>query len=122
MDWGFGVTITIITMKTEIEKLLQKEQSKTENAINVVENNNSAIDAAVADAIENLRDLPVEVSSDTILPDLSKYGFTDSRVMGPIMRRLAKAGAIQLTGRYRKSRRLGSHRMPKAIYHNRVLG
>lgn len=101
-------------MTTETEKLSQE----CEAAIAVVVNNNVAIDEAEADALENLRNLPKEVSSDTILPELSKYGFTDTRVMGPIMRRLAKAGAIEVTGRYRKSRRSGSHRMPKAIYNN----
>ena len=104
-------------MQTQ-EKITQKEQAQTEAAIALVENNNAAIDAAVAEAIENLRDLPMDVSADTILPDISKYGFTDPRVMGPIMRRLTKAGAIQVTGQYRKSRRLGNHRKPIAIYHN----
>jgi len=98
------------------------EQEATESAITVVEENNSPspLDEAEKDALTNLRHLPEKVSSDTILPNLAKYGFTDTRAMGPIMRRLAKAGAIKATGEYRKSQRIGSHRMPKAIYHNHV--
>tara|TARA_R110002051_G_scaffold63430_1_gene115543 strand:- start:583 stop:927 length:345 start_codon:yes stop_codon:yes gene_type:complete len=96
------------------------EAHNTELAIKRVEDANSPdpLDEAEADAIKALTSLPELVSSDTILPDISGYGFTDNRAMGPIMRRLLKKGLITPTGDYRKSQRGGSHRMPKAVYRN----
>lgn len=98
------------------------EEAAKELAICRVEEANSPdpLDEAEADAITALRSLPGLVSSDTILPDLSRYGFTDNRAMGPIMRRLLAKGFITPTGDYRKSQRGGSHRMPKAVYWNTV--
>lgn len=97
----------------------EKEEAQKNAAIELVaENNADPVGQAEADALDNLAYLPREVSSDTILPDLSKYGFTDGRAMGPIMKRLVKSGAITPTGQFRKSQRPGSHRMPKAVYTN----
>ena len=96
------------------------EAAATEEAIQRVEEANSPdpMEMAYSHAVKNLRRLPDLVSSDTILPSLSQYGFTDNRAMGPLMRRLMDAGHIQPTGEFRKSTRPGNHRVPKAVYRN----
>ena len=99
------------------------EAAATEEAIQRVEEANSPdpLDVAYSHAVQNLRRLPALVSSDTILPSLAQYGFTDNRAMGPLMRRLMDAGHIQATGEFRKSTRPGNHGVPKAVYRNAHL-
>ena len=96
------------------------EVAATEQAIQRVEDANTPdpMAMAYADAVKNLRDLPGCVSSDTILPSLAVYGFTDNRAMGPIMRHLITAGHLAPTGEHRKSSRPGNHQAPRAVYRN----
>jgi len=95
-----------------------EHQAKDAGIETSASSNLSAMDRASDTALDNLRSLPVEVSSDTILPNLHDFGFTDDRVMGPVMLRLIKVGAIVPTYRYRQSTRLGSHRTPRSVYRN----
>lgn len=97
-----------------------RESLATELGIKRVEaaNDPDPIDAAEAAAIATLARLPWYVSSDTILPDIGVFGFTDNRAMGPIMRRLVKAGHITPSGEYRNSLRAGNHGNPVAVYRN----
>lgn len=96
------------------------ETLATELAIKRVDEANTPdpLAAAEANAIATLATLPSLVSSDTILPDLEKYGFSDNRAIGPLMRRLVRKGHIAPTGEYRKSKRPGSHGVPRAVYWN----
>jgi hypothetical protein len=108
----------------EVDKaFVGAEAHAAELAIRRVEDANSPdpLDEAEADAITALASLPELVSSDTILPDLSRYGFTDNRAMGPIMRRLVAKGFLATTGTFRKSERQGSHRRPTAVYLNTTI-
>ena len=68
-------------MNTDLGPLF--EAAATEEAIQRVEEANSPdpLEMAYSHAVKNLRRLPALVSSDTILPSLSQYGFTDNRAM-----------------------------------------
>ena len=99
------------------------EAAKRDLAIEQVERNNlPPVDRAVLDAIAILDTLPTgaEVASDQLVPDLDKYGFTDNRAVGPVMRRLVKKRVIKVDplGRFRPSDREGNHRVPIRIYIN----
>tara|TARA_R110000824_G_scaffold112909_2_gene262392 strand:- start:559 stop:936 length:378 start_codon:yes stop_codon:yes gene_type:complete len=96
------------------------EDQATELAIERVEATNlpNPLEKAEANAIAYLSRLPALVSSDSIFPTLGTYGFSDNRAIGPLMRRLVRNGHISATGRYRKSRRPGSHGAPRAVYRN----
>jgi len=108
------------TNQLDFDYARRVEEEARESALQRVEDVNSPcpLDRAEADAIKALVTLPELVSADTILPDLSRYGFTDNRAIGAIMRRLLAKGLIAPTGGYRKSQRGGSHLMPKAVYRN----
>ena len=97
-----------------------QEAERKFEAIDRVEENNSPdpLEQAKADAVANLDRLPEKVSSDTILPDLEVYGFTDPRAMGPVMIYLKKQRHIEPAGEWRKSVRPGNHQVPKAVYLN----
>lgn len=88
----------------------------------VAENNADPIEAALADARETIRvassiNPGAEFTSDTVLPDLSPYGFTDGRAVGSIMRRLVASGdLVKVPGRYRPSTRKGNHLTPRQVY------
>ena len=92
----------------------------TEVSIQRVEDANSpdTYDRALEDAIRRLGRLPELVTSESILPDLSAYGFTDNRAMGPLMRRLIAQGHITRTGTFKETKRLGSNTMPRPVYRN----
>ena len=96
------------------------ERQARDAAINQVEENNSPspIDAAMEEAERNLALLPLHVTCDIILPDIKKFGFTDGRAVGAIMRKLAKSGMIEPTENYRQSTRKGNHRVPRRVYLN----
>ena len=96
------------------------ERMATELSIKRVDDANTPdpLDEALRAAIATLGRLPARVSSDTILPDLARFGFSDNRAMGPLMRRLRIQGHISPTGEYRKSVRPGSHGAPRAVYRN----
>lgn len=107
-------------------KLPLTEEQSTEAAIKQVEENNSPspFDEALHDArILLATSLPSmrEVTSDTVFPDLKRYGFTDNRVVGAMMKRLAGEGSIAATTlRMRKSGRPGNHQAPRRIYDNNL--
>tara|TARA_B100000686_G_C16381786_1_gene757909 strand:+ start:137 stop:487 length:351 start_codon:yes stop_codon:yes gene_type:complete len=94
--------------------------AETEICIERVEAANSPdpLDLAQKDAIRRLAGLPELVTSETILPDLAGYGFTDNRAMGPLMRRLIAQGHITRTGTFRVTKRAGSNTMPRPVYRN----
>lgn len=95
------------------------ESKAKDSGIERVESANiPPIKLAEIKAIENLRSLPREVSSDTILPNIADFGFTDGRAVGPLMMRLVRLGAITRTDGFRKSVRSGSHQTPRAVYLN----
>jgi len=96
------------------------EDRPTELAIRRVEEANTPhpLDLAEADAIQTLAGLPEFVTSEAILPDLSIYGFSDNRAMGPLMRRLITKRHLTHTGTFRETKRHGSHRMPRPVYRN----
>lgn len=93
-----------------------------DKAIETVEKNNSpgGIEEAVEDAVKLLKTLPngEEVTSDTLVPDLAKYGFSDNRAVGVVMRRLTSNGFIKPTDKFRASKRPGNHLTPRKVYFN----
>ena len=98
------------------------ESESKEKAIAQVEENNSPdpIKTAIRDAIAILGGIPAwaEVTSETVLPDLDQYGFTDNRAAGPIMRKLATLGYItpEPNGKHVKSTRANNHQRPIRVY------
>tara|TARA_R110000772_G_scaffold83288_11_gene176154 strand:+ start:1720 stop:2082 length:363 start_codon:yes stop_codon:yes gene_type:complete len=99
----------------------KREESHRDSAIDAVEESNlTPIDRAKIDALDNLRDLPREVSSDTILPNLKKYDFSDNRAVGAVMRWLVKEEFIEWTSSTRKSTRRGNHLADRRIYINQL--
>jgi hypothetical protein len=99
-----------------------REQVSREVAIKRLEmhNDHGPIEKALEDLRETLSRLPAaaEVTSDSLFEDLSLYGFTDNRAIGPVMRRAVKAGLITPTAAFRNSNRPGSHCAPRRIYLN----
>jgi predicted acetyltransferase len=101
----------------------QRNRDERDAAIKQVEQNSMpATEIAYADMVKNLQSMPMgaEVTSDTILPKIDHYGFSDPRAVGPLMLRLRKNKCIQQTGRVRPSLRAGNHAVPKAIYLNLI--
>jgi|DEB0MinimDraft_6_1074348.scaffolds.fasta_scaffold66955_2 hypothetical protein len=99
------------------------EKDRRDDGIALVEENNlSPIERALAEARETLALLasmnPEEVvTSDSLFPDLGKYGFTDGRAVGAIMRRLICEGLLEkLPGQFRESKRPGNHLTPRQCY------
>lgn len=98
------------------------EQTRRDQAIARVEDRNEPgpNDRALAEVEERLRRLPIgaEITSDSLLPDLSRFGFSDPRAVGAIMKRALAAGWIRPTDRFRNSTRPGNHCAPRRIYRN----
>ena len=82
----------------------------------------SPFNQALEDMVSNLRGMPLKlmVTSDTILPDIKRYGFSDGRVVGALMRHLIKDGSITRTPHMRNSIRAGNHCAPRRVYVNNL--
>lgn len=82
--------------------------------------NHARIDDAYDDARARIQAArPMEkMTSDTILPDISRYNFTDGRAVGAIMRKLISANLIRPVRptEYRPSTRPGNHAAPRRVY------
>lgn len=99
-----------------------RERERRDRAMRDVEDHNepSPNDVAYADAVALLPRLPSMVASDTIIPDLERYGFSDNRAVGPIILRLQRDGLITPTAGFRKSKRSGNHLVPIRVYQNNL--
>lgn len=99
-------------------------EAERDAAIDAVEQANAddlfRIEQAMQDGLSELLALPdgAEVSSDVLFPDLVKYQFTDNRAIGPVMKRLVAEGHLEMTERFRRSRRAGNHCGTVRIYMN----
>ena len=96
------------------------ERDRREEAIKKTVDHNSPdpYNTAIEDAVQNLRHLPKHVSSDTILPDIEQYNFSDNRTVGAVVRWLEAHKFIERTDVHRDSTRVGSHLAPRRVYIN----
>jgi len=105
----------------EKQQSLFSETASRDLAIDQVEyTNTNRIDDAYIDALSRVdrADREEKLTSDTILPDIDQYKFTDGRAVGAIMRKLISAKVIVpiVPTEYRPSTRPGNHARPGRVY------
>ena len=95
------------------------EKQKAAEAVETLERRNEpCLDVAERDALVLMRRLGrgARVTSDQLIPEVGKYGFSDNRAVGAVMLRLIHGGHLVRTSHFRTSQRHGNHGCPRRVY------